>query len=220
MTEGTNRGLSAGFLRNRMVRGLRARGIPEQVCEVMERVPRHEFAPPGWDLEQAYAESALPIGHGQTISQPYVVARMTSLLLEGCENPGDVLEIGTGCGYQTMVLAGVCNRVYSIERIAALATTARERLHRLGMLRIHTKHGDGFAGWPQHAPFDGILVTAAAEAVPAALLEQLKIGGRLVMPVGPAGKQILMTVDRHDAETLRVGRFDPVTFVPLLPETL
>ncbi len=220
MAEGTNRGLSADFLRNRMVRGLAARGIPEPICEVMGRIPRHEFAPPGWDLEQAYAESALPIGHGQTISQPYVVARMTSLLLEGCPHPGDVLEIGTGCGYQTMVLAGVCGRVYSVERIAALAQSSRERLHRLGTLRVHTKHGDGFEGWPQHAPFDGILVTAAAEAVPPALLEQLRIGGRLVMPVGPAGKQILMTVDRHDADTLRVGRFDPVTFVPLLPEKL
>lgn len=215
----TGRGLSDVFLRQRMVRHLRERGIPEQVCDVMERIPRHEFAPSGWDLEQAYSESALPIGHGQTISQPYVVARMTALLLEGCE-PRDVLEIGTGCGYQTMVLAGLFDRVYSIERIASLASTARERLQRLGAMRVYTKHGDGFAGWPQQAPFDGIIVTAGAGAVPPELLAQIKIGGRLVMPVGANGHQVLMTVDRQDEDNLRVGRFDPVTFVPLLPETI
>lgn len=214
------RGLSADFLRSRMAQRLAARGIPDDICAVLERVPRHAFAASGWDLEQAYADSALPIGHGQTISQPYVVARMTALLRDGCARTGSVLEVGTGCGYQTVVLAGIFERVYSVERIAALATTARERLRDMGALRVHTRHGDGFDGWEQQAPFDGILVTAAAEQVPPALIAQLRVGGRLVMPVGPPGQQVLMTVDRHDDSTLRVGRFDPVTFVPLLPDRI
>ncbi len=213
----TTRGLTPEFYRARMARGLRTRGIDAAVCEVMGRVPRHVFAAAGWDLEQAYADITLPIGHGQTISQPYVVARMSELLLEGSDRRS-VLEVGTGCGYQTAVLAGLCERVYSLERIAALADSARARLRELGLLRVHTKHGDGFAGWPQQAPFDGILVTAAAAQVPPELLAQLRVGGRLVMPVGPPGHQELLTVDRQDADTLRVGRFDAVTFVPLLPE--
>lgn len=210
-------GLRPELLRKRMVNGLRERGIPETVLEAMERVPRHRFAASGWDLEQAYADITLPIGHGQTISQPYVVARMTALLLEGSEGRS-VLEVGTGCGYQTAILAQLCDRVFSVERVAALARSAQQRLQELGVLRVHTKHGDGFQGWPQQAPFDGILVTAAAAAVPPALIEQLRVGGRLVMPVGPPARQELLTLDRATTDTLRVGRFDPVTFVPLLPE--
>lgn len=203
-----------------MAQRLRERGLPEEVCDVMAQVPRHQFAPSGWDLTQSYDDSALPIGHGQTISQPYVVARMTSLLLQGCARAGDVLEVGTGCGYQTAVLAALFERVHSVERIAALANSARARLHNMGLMRVLTKHGDGFAGWPQHAPFDGILVAAAADSVPPALIEQLAVGGRLVMPVGASGDQVLMTVDRQEGDQLRVGRFDPVTFVPLLPDTV
>lgn len=211
------RGLRPELLRSRMVRGLQGRGIDEAVLAAMEKVPRHEFAASGWDLDQAYADTPLPIGYGQTISQPYVVGRMTSLLLEGGPRR-QVLEVGTGCGYQTAVLAQVCERVFTIERIAALARSARARLQAMGLMRVHDKHGDGFAGWPEQAPFDGILVAAAADSVPPALIEQLKIGGRLVMPVGPPGRQELLTVDRTGADTVRVGRFDAVTFVPLLPE--
>lgn len=211
------RGLRPEFYRARLVRDLHARGIPTPICEALGHIPRHEFAGQGWDLEQAYADITLPIGFGQTISQPYVVARMTQLLLDDSQRRC-VLEVGTGCGYQTAVLAALCERVYSVERIKSLADSARSRLQKLGVLRVYSKHGDGFAGWPQQAPFDGIVVTAAAAQVPPALIQQLAIGGRLVMPVGEPGSQILMTIDRADDQTLRVGRFDPVTFVPLLPE--
>jgi len=163
---------------------------------------------------RAYEDTALPIGHGQTISQPYIVARMTQSLLEA-RKPRKVLEVGTGCGYQTAVLAPLAATLYSVERIAALQVKARQILRDLRIANVYMKHGDGFEGWAAYAPFDGIIVAAAAYAVPPALLEQLADGGRLVIPVGNDREQQLLRItrrgDRYEREVL-----GPVIFVPLL----
>jgi protein-L-isoaspartate(D-aspartate) O-methyltransferase len=182
--------------RRRMVETqLIARGVRDpEVLRALGRVPRHLFVDEAF-LDRAYGDSALPIGHGQTISQPLMVATMTEALqLEGTEK---VLEIGTGSGYQTAVLAEIADRVFSVERVAALYRRARALLDRLGYHRVVLKHGDGTLGWRDHAPYDAIVVTAGAPHVPAALRDQLKEGGRLVIPVGGRHQQDLVRVTRR-----------------------
>jgi protein-L-isoaspartate(D-aspartate) O-methyltransferase len=198
--------------REAMVRDqLSARGISdERVLAAMRRVPRHEFVPAA-SREEAYADGPLAIGHGQTISQPYVVAAMTEALgLRGGER---VLEVGTGSGYQAAVLAELGVEVYSIEIVEALAERARADLERLGYA-VHLRVGDGYRGWPEAAPFDAILVTAAPDHVPPSLVEQLAEGGRLVLPLGQGVQDLVRltrTADGVRRETLFGVRFVPMT---------
>lgn len=186
--------------------------LDPRVVAALEAVPRHEFVPP--DMRAAaYENRPLPIGHGQTISQPYVVAVMTDLLHP--EPTHRVLEVGTGCGYQTAVLAPLVDKLYSIERIEPLLKRAKDRIRELGTKNVRFRHGDGYRGWPTHAPYDGILVAAAPLRVPETLLEQLKVGGRLIVPVGPEGAQELVRFTRREQKIERQG-LGPVAFVPLL----
>jgi protein-L-isoaspartate(D-aspartate) O-methyltransferase len=159
----------------------------------------------------------LPIGHGQTISQPWVVARMTEALLKHGV-PKRVLEVGTGCGYQAAILAGLVPEVYTVERLNPLLIQARQRMRTLGLRNVKLKHSDGSWGWPEFAPFDGIIVTAAPEHVPTTLLEQLAVGGRMVIPVGPPGRQDLLRIVRTE-EDFEQESLLPVSFVPLLGGT-
>lgn len=201
--------------RDRLAERLRERGIADPaVLAAMRKVPRHLFVDEALE-SRAYEDIALPIGFGQTISQPYVVARMSELLRDG-RALGRVLEIGTGCGYQAAVLAELAREVYTVERIADLFRQARRRFRALGYRNIFSRHDDGRFGWPEAAPFDGILVAAAAETLPAALPEQLAEGGVLVAPLGPGGSQHLVRFRRREGR-LEEERFDPVVFVPLLP---
>jgi protein-L-isoaspartate(D-aspartate) O-methyltransferase len=177
-------------------------------------VPRHEFVPPEY-REQAYDDNPLPIGQDQTISQPAIVALMTELI--GPRKGKRVLEVGTGSGYQAAVLAETGCRVWSIEIFGALAKEARARLGRLGYSRVAIRHGDGYAGWPTAAPFDAILITAAADSVPPVLVDQLAPGGRLVMPLGdPMGDQELIVIDKDVKGRFTSREILPVRFVPLL----
>jgi protein-L-isoaspartate(D-aspartate) O-methyltransferase len=190
--------------------------LAEDVMAAMGRVPRHEFVP--LDLRQhAYENRPLPIGLGQTISQPYIVALMTDLL--GC-GPGDtVLEVGTGSGYQAAVLAELVDHVYTIEIVPELGEGARETLERLGYRNVTVRVGDGYQGWPEHAPYDGIIVTAAASHIPQPLIEQLKPGGRLVIPVGlPYSYQELMLVTKDQQGNTHSKSVLGVAFVPLIEE--
>ncbi|HEX6105929.1 MAG TPA: protein-L-isoaspartate(D-aspartate) O-methyltransferase [Gemmatimonadales bacterium] len=202
--------------RERMVaEQIAARGIRDSATlAAMRRVPRHEFVPE--DVRaHAYADTPLPIGRDQTISQPYVVALMTELIRP--RPGGRVLEVGTGSGYQAAVLAAAGCRVWTIEIFAALAREAGARLRRLGYDAIEVRHGDGYAGWPEEAPFDAIVVTAGADSVPPALIRQLGPGGRLVMPVGdPFGDQRLVLLEKDREGRIRRRELDPVRFVPLL----
>ena len=192
-----------------------AAGIRDRATlEALRTVPRHEFVPPR-ERPRAYEDIPLPIGHGQTISQPAVVATMTELILPRAGMR--VLEIGTGSGYQAAVLAATGARVWTIEIFAALADEARARLARLGYDQVIVRHGDGYAGWPEEAPFDAIVVTAAADSIPPALLEQLGPDGRLVMPVGsPDTYQELVLVRKDRTGRLTTRELLPVRFVPLL----
>jgi protein-L-isoaspartate(D-aspartate) O-methyltransferase len=201
--------------RDRLVRDLVAEGIRDPaVLRAIGRVPRHELVPPP-DRRDAYVDAPLPIGRGQTISQPYIVALMTELLRVG---PGDrVLDVGTGSGYQAAILAEIGCEVFGIERIPELAERAELDLERLGY-RIHLRVGDGYEGWPDQAPFDGIVVAAAPEDVPEALLQQLRPGGRLVVPVGaPYGAQRLELIERLDDGAFERQVVAAVRFVPLVP---
>jgi protein-L-isoaspartate(D-aspartate) O-methyltransferase len=188
-------------------------GLEPRVLDAMNRVGRHEFVPEN-QRSHAYANRPLPIGYGQTISQPFVVAFMTDLLRA---KPGDrVLEIGTGSGYQAAVLAQLGAQVYTIEIIPELASTAAERLKRLNYAKIEVKSGDGYFGWPEHAPFDGILVTAAVTQIPPPLVQQLKPGGRMVIPVGGAFlPQYLVLVEKKPDGKVTTRQLLPVQFVPL-----
>jgi protein-L-isoaspartate(D-aspartate) O-methyltransferase len=201
--------------REAMVRDtIAARGVrDERTLAAMRKVPRHLFVP-AESLRQAYADHPLPIGHGQTISQPYIVAFMTEAL--GLRGGETVLEVGTGCGYQAAVLTEITGRVYTIEIVSALAEDARERLSRLGYGNVEVRAGDGFRGWPEAAPFDGILVTAAAPRVPEPLKAQLKDGGRLVLPVGEEEQELVLVTRRGDRFEQR--RLLPVRFVPMTGE--
>lgn len=200
--------------RNRLVDQLREMGITsEAVLDLIRTTPRHLFVDEAL-ASRAYENNALPIGFGQTISQPYIVAAMTALLVES--GPlAKVLEVGAGCGYQTVVLARFAQQVYSIERIAALANRLRERLHELRVTNVRVRHGDGRQGWTAHAPFDAILVAAAASSIPRALIEQLGIGGRLIMPLGKPRDQML-TVLRKTADGISEEEIERVSFVPLV----
>ncbi len=184
-----------------------------RVMAVMAEVPRHLFVPEG-DRDQAYANGPLPIGWGQTISQPYIVALMTDLL--ACGPDDRVLEIGTGSGYQAAVLSRLVGQVYSLEIIPQLATAAAARLARLGYANVRVRQGDGHHGWPEQAPFDGILVTAAARAIPPALVDQLRPGARLVIPVGrPYAHQDLLLLEKGPDGALSLTAVLGVAFVPL-----
>ena len=207
-------GMTSQRTRMRMVERLRAQGVrDETVLAAMGQVPRHIFVDDALS-SRAYEDMALPLGYGQTISSPHTVARMTELARNG-RPLGKVLEIGTGCGYQTAVLAPLVTTVYSVERIAALQLRARRAMRDLRIRNVFMRHGDGFEGWPPYAPYDGILVAAAAMAVPPALLEQLGNGGRLIMPVGPDREQRLIRITRR-GDHLEREVLGPATFVPLL----
>lgn len=208
-------GMTSQRTRDRLVTRLRAAGIrDERVLAAMGETPRHVFVDEALS-SRAYEDTALPISFGQTISQPYVVARMTEALL--ADGPlHKVLEIGTGCGYQASVLAQLVDRVYSVERIGALINQARERFYALGLHNIKVNHNDGSWGWPEYAPFGGMLVTAAPAALPMELCQQLADGGRMVIPVGEQhGLQYLNVITRHGDEFKR-EQLDAVSFVPML----
>jgi protein-L-isoaspartate(D-aspartate) O-methyltransferase len=194
------------------------RGVKDQrVLEAMREIPRHLFVPAS-ERSEAYADKPLPIGESQTISQPYIVALMTELLNVG---PGDtVLEIGTGSGYQAAVLARLARKVYTIEIVPRLAREAAERLTTMGYSNVEVRAGDGYLGWPEHAPFDRIIVTAAPPEIPQALLAQLKRGGKMVLPVGKAGRtQQLMVLEKSVNSDEIVGRsVIPVRFVPMVEQ--
>jgi len=199
--------------RDRLVARLREQGIiDEKVLGQIASLPRHIFIDEAL-AHRAYEDTALPIGHSQTISQPFIVALMTQLLTEMPR--AKVLEVGTGSGYQTALLARLCERVLTIERIKALMPKARERLSALSFRNIQMRHGDGYAGWPEDGPFDGILVTAAPPVLPELLFEQLAIGGRLIVPVGDGNEQDLRVIDRTE-EGFVENVHDRVKFVPLL----
>jgi protein-L-isoaspartate(D-aspartate) O-methyltransferase len=187
--------------------------LDENVMEAMKQVPRHEFLPA--DLRYcAYDNGPAPIGSGQTISQPYIVALMSDLLNT---KPSDIiLEIGTGSGYQAAILSQLVKQVYSVEIIEDLATIARQRLNELGYNNVEVRNGDGYYGWPEHAPYDGIIVTAAAPHIPQPLIDQLRPGARLVIPVGlPYSYQELMVVEKKANDEIEVRKVLGVGFVPL-----
>jgi len=207
-------GMTSARTRERLVQRLQDQGIKNQrVLDRIRNVPRHLFVDEAL-ATRAYEDTALPIGFGQTISQPFIVARMTEALLEGGPTP-KVLEIGTGCGYQTAVLAPLVQEIYTIERISSLLGKARRTLRELRIRNVHCRHEDGSAGWPARAPYDGILLTAAPHDVPPALLDQLVEGGRLIAPVGPEGRQELMRYTRLENRLHRKS-LGAVSFVPLL----
>jgi protein-L-isoaspartate(D-aspartate) O-methyltransferase len=214
-------GMTSARTRDRLIERLKTEGIRNQaVLDRIRDVPRHWFVDEAL-ASRAYEDTALPIGHGQTISQPYVVAAMTDALIG--DLPSDkkltkVLEIGTGCGYQTAVLAPFVQHVYSIERIQPLMLRARKTLAELKIMNVSVRHADGFQGWRSQAPFQGILVTAAPEELPPELLEQLDEGGRLVIPVGGRARQQLVRITRRGTELDREDLL-PVTFVPLVEGT-
>lgn len=188
--------------------------LDRRVVDAILTVPRHEFVPKA-ERTIAYINNALPIGHGQTISQPYIVALMTDLLDAGPDSR--ILEVGTGSGYQAAVLSGLVQHVWSIEVVPELAASAAEKLARLGYLNVTVRQGDGAAGWPEHAPFDGIIVTACSAKVPPALIEQLAEGGRMVIPLGSTGRtQMLTVVTKKPDGTADEKAVLPVAFVPLV----
>ncbi len=208
-------GMTSQRTRDRLVRRLVSKGIMDQrVLEVIRYTPRHLFVDEALS-SRAYEDTALPIGHRQTISQPYIVARMTEALLVD-RDAFKVLEVGTGSGYQTALLAQLVPTLYTIERIPSLYRQARERIHKLGIPNVYFRLSDGAWGWPQHAPYDAIMVTAAPEQVPEPLLEQLKVGGRMVIPVGrERGVQKLSLFKRTQTSYER-EILEPVNFVPLV----
>ncbi|MEW8506230.1 MAG: protein-L-isoaspartate(D-aspartate) O-methyltransferase [Candidatus Thiodiazotropha sp.] len=207
-------GMTSQRTRKRLIERLRKKGIRNTaVLEAMRNTPRHIFVDEAL-ASRAYEETALPIGHGQTISQPYTVARMTEALIEGGV-PEMVLEIGTGSGYQCAILAQLVRRVYSIERISALLDQARLRFRELGLRNIRLKHSDGGVGLAEYSPFDGILVTAAPMGLPQTLVEQLAVGGRLVVPIQSANGQVMVRITRSN-EGFHQERLESANFVPLV----
>lgn len=210
-------GMTSLRTRERMLSRLREKGIKDEVVlSAIGNVPRHIFVDEALSI-RAYEDVSLPIGFGQTISQPYIVARMSEVLRNG--HPiQKALEIGTGCGYQTAVLSKIAKEVYSVERIRPLVMKARGHLRELKCVNVKLDHADGNMGLPQLAPFDAIIVTAAASHIPQDLLEQLAIGGRLVIPVG-TDEQILLLVERISESEYKQTKLEPVKFVPLLGGT-
>jgi protein-L-isoaspartate(D-aspartate) O-methyltransferase len=207
-------GMTSQRTRDRMIKRLQEQGIrDQQVLAVMASTPRHIFVDEAL-ASRSYEDTALPIGHNQTISQPYIVARMTELLLE--KGPRHkVLEIGTGCGYQTAILAQLVDKVYTVERIRPLLNKAKDHLWALSLKNIYYLHSDGGWGWPEHAPYDGILVAAAPKQVPESLLEQMAVGAVMVIPVEEGSIQYLHRITRTDSG-FEDEVFEPVTFVPFL----
>ncbi len=215
--EAVGMGMTSQRVRDRLVDRLRESGIQdESVLHAIRTVPRHLFVDEAL-ATRAYEDTALPIGHSQTISQPWVVARMTEVLMES--RPRKVLEIGTGSGYQGAVLAALGLEVHTVERIGDLLRQARKRFRQLG-LNVRSKHDDGNIGWSEHAPFDGILVTAAAPALVNALIDQLAVGGSLIAPVGGATSQALVKLVKRADGSIEETNLAPVVFVPLLAGTL
>ena len=208
-------GMTSKRTRERLVSRLADKGIKnQQVLGVIREMPRHLFVDEAI-ASRAYEDTALPIGQGQTISQPYIVARMTELLLaDGI--PEKVLEIGTGCGYQTAVLASLVPVVYSVERIEGLLQQAKQRLRQLKINNVYFKHSDGSWGWDYKAPYDGIVVTAAPREVPEALLKQMAVGGRMVIPVGEQGREQKLAVIYRTPDGYEQEIHDSVSFVPLV----
>jgi len=207
-------GMTSQGTRDRLVQRLRSNGIEdERVLKAIATVPRHEFVDEALS-SRAYEDTALPIGLSQTISQPWVVAKMTEAILDG-GTPQKVLEVGTGSGYQAAILASLVPKVFTVERIEELLKLARRRFHKLGLNNIYTRYADGHLGWPSQAPFDGIIVTAASIGVPSELIQQLRIGGVLVVPVEQGGAQRLLAIRRTE-EGVDEKDLGGVIFVPML----
>lgn len=207
-------GMTSQRARDRLVDLIRTMGVnSEPVLELIRTTPRHLFVDEAL-ASRAYENNALPIGFGQTISQPYIVAAMTQSIL-GTTKLTSVLEIGAGCGYQSVILSKVAKTVYSVERIGALASKLRVRLHELKVNNVRVLHGDGNVGWDKHAPFDAIVVAAAAHGIPPALTDQLAVGGRLVIPVGRPGHQELRLVTKTES-ALEEQILELVSFVPMV----
>ncbi len=214
MHERAGIGMTSARTRDRLVQRLKDQGIrSREVLEQIRNVPRHLFVDEAL-ASRAYEDTALPIGLGQTISQPYIVARMTEALLSNFEGES-ILEIGTGCGYQTAMLSPLVKKIYSVERIPELLRKTRQRLRDLDIYNVQFRPGDGWQGWPKYAPYDGIIVAAAAPELPEKLLEQLAPGGRLVIPIGPPGLQELTMLTRKNDHFERVS-LGAVSFVPLV----
>lgn len=206
--------MTSARTRDRLVRRLQEQGIrSSEVLEQIRNVPRHLFVDEALS-SRAYEDTALPIGLGQTISQPFIVARMTEALLHNFEGE-KILEIGTGCGYQTTVLSPLVKKIYTVERIPELLRKTKKRLRQLDIYNVQYRLGDGWEGWPKYGPYDGIIVAAAAEELPPKLLEQIAPGGRLVIPIGPPGRQELIMVTRQNDHFERES-LGAVSFVPLV----
>ncbi len=213
-TENRGIGMTSQGTRDRLVQRLRDDGIKdERVLKAITQLPRHEFVDEALS-SRAYENTALPIGQSQTISQPWIVARMTEALLDG-GTPEKVLEVGTGSGYQAAILARLVPSVFTVERIDELLKLARRRFHSMRLNNIYVRYADGHLGWPSQAPFDGIMVTAAAQLVPEELLAQLGIGGLLVIPIESNGQQRLIAV-RRTGEGFEESDLGAVVFVPML----
>ncbi len=211
--------LTSERARSHLVQKLKSLGITNQrVLDVIGTVPRHLFVDEGF-ASRAYEDAALPIGHQQTISRPFTVARFAEYALEGRTELGNVLEVGAGCGYQAAVFSHLCKRIVSIERIEALYDKAQRNLKLAELPKVKVIHGDGLLGLPAQAPFDVIIVAAAGLDIPQALLKQLKVGGRLIVPVADQGHQNLIIVDRRGVEQWHREKKDLVKFVPLLQGT-
>lgn len=209
-------GMTSQRTRERLVQRLLDQGVTnEQVLDIMRNTPRHIFLDEALS-HRAYEDTALPIGHGQTLSQPYIVARMTELLVGASASLERVLEIGTGSGYQTAILAQLVKSLYSVERIKPLQDKARERLKLLGLRNVQLRHADGGFGWPEQGPFDGILSAAAPRSVPDSLKQQLAPNGVLVIPVGGDRQELQLIMREGDSDKFVTRVIEPVRFVPLL----
>lgn len=208
-------GMTSLRTRERMINRLMEQGISNnKILDVMRNTPRHIFMDEAL-ASRAYEDTALPIGYNQTISQPYIVAKMTELLLAASGRLTKVLEIGTGCGYQTAILAQLVDHVYSVERIAPLQKKAKDRLWDLKLKNVSFLHSDGGWGWLDHAPYDGILVAAAPPEIPENLLQQMAVGGVMIIPIGKDNKQRLQRIT-HTENGYEVEKLEPVVFVPFL----
>ena len=209
-------GMTSARTRNRLVSRLKDQGITSNdVLEQILNVPRHLFVDEALST-RAYEDTALPIGMGQTISQPYIVAKMTEAIFQNNKR-NKILEIGTGCGYQTAVLSPFYKKIYSVERIPELLRKTKKRLHNLNIYNVNFRLGDGWKGWPKYAPYDGIIVSAAANEVPKNLLKQLIDGGVLVIPIGATGKQELQLIEKND-KIFKYTSLGYVSFVPLVKD--